>query len=104
MLRIVRAGCGFGVILDRDDGQRAVSHAFDTLVVEVDVRHFHFGRQAVGLHCKAVIMRGDLDVAVAKILDWLIAAAMTKYELESFAAKRAPQQLMTKADSKRRHA
>ena len=104
MFSVVRAGCGFRMILNRDDRQRRVPHALDTLVIQVDMRHFDFGRQAVGLHGKAVIVRGDLDVAVAKIFDRLIAAAMAKHELESLAAKRAPQQLMAKADAKRRHA
>src|SRR5258708_38729471 len=104
MLRVVRTGRGFGMILDRDDRQGLVSHALDTLVIEVNVSHLNFCRQAVGLHGKAVIMRGDFDVAVAKVFDRLIAAAMTKHELESLAAKRAPQQLMTKTDPESRHA
>jgi hypothetical protein len=45
MLRVVRAGCGFGMVLDGDDRERLVAHAFDALVVEIDVRDLHFRRQ-----------------------------------------------------------
>ncbi len=45
---VVGAGRGFGVILDGDDGESLVPQAFDAVVVEVDVRDFDFGREAVG--------------------------------------------------------
>src|SRR5256885_3468460 len=78
MFSVVRTGRRFGMILNRDDGQSRMAHALDTLVVEVDVRHFHFSGQAVGLHRKAVIVRGNLNVAAAKVFDRLATAAMTK--------------------------
>ena len=49
MLGIVRAGCGLRVILHRDDRECLMTHAFDAIVVEIDVRDFDFGRQAVSL-------------------------------------------------------
>src|SRR6266404_4033934 len=99
MLRIVRAGSCFGMILDREDWEDRVAHALDTLIVEISVRHFDFGRQAIGLQRKAVIMGSDFNMAVARIFNRLIAAAMTEHKFESLAAKRAPQQLMTKTNS-----
>ena len=56
-----------------------MTHAFNALVVEVYVRDFDLGRQAVGFHRKAVIVRGNLDVAIAEVFDWLVTAAMTKH-------------------------
>jgi hypothetical protein len=46
----------FGMILDRDYGQRRVPHSFDASVIQINVRDFHFRRQTVGLHGKAVIV------------------------------------------------
>ena len=56
MCCVVRAGCGFRMILDRDNRQRRVTHALDTLIIEIDMRHFDFGWEAIGLHRKAMIM------------------------------------------------
>ena len=104
MFGIMRTGRGFRMILNGNNGQCFMTHAFDTGVVEIDVRHFNFRRQAVRLHRKAVIMRSDFHVAVARIPDRLITAPVTKCEFESLAAKRASQQLMPKANSKGRYA
>ena len=79
MLCVVRAGRGFGMILNRDNRQRPMAHAFHALVIEIDVRHFDFRWQAVGLDCKAMIVRSDLHVPVAKIFHRLIATAMTEH-------------------------
>ena len=104
MLRIVWTRRGFRMVLNRDDRQRLVPHAFDALVVEIEVRHFNFGWQAIRLNGKTMIVRSNLDVPVARISDRLVTAAMTKDKLESLTAKRAPQQLMAKANAKGRHA
>ena len=53
---VVRPRCAFRVVLDRDDRKRAMAHAFDAAVVEIDMRYFDFGRQAIGLHREAVIV------------------------------------------------
>jgi len=103
MLRVVRAGRSFRVVLDRDDWKRAMTHAFHAAVIKVYMRDFDFWRQSVCLDRESVIVRSDLNVAVAKILYWLIATAMTEDEFESLAAKRAPKQLMAKADTERGH-
>ena|SRR5260221_9404374 len=103
MLRIVRTGRRLGMVLNRDDRQRLVPHAFDALVVEIEVCHFNFGWQAIRLNGKAMIVRSNLDVPVARISDRLVTAAMTKHKLERLTAKRAPQQLMAKTNAKGRH-
>ena len=78
-------------------------HAFDALVVEIEVRYFNFGWQAIRLHGKAMIVRSNFDAAIARVFDRLVTAAMTKHKLESLTAKRAPQQLMAKTNAKDRN-
>ena len=103
MLSIVRTGRGLGVILDGNDGQRFVAHAFDALVVEIDVSDLDFSRQAVSPDREAVIVGSNLDVSIAKVFDRLIAAAMTKRKFESLPAKRASQQLVAKTNAESRN-
>ena len=43
MLRVVWAGCGLGMVLDGDDRERFVAHAFNCSVVEINVRDLNFG-------------------------------------------------------------
>src|ERR1700674_2945635 len=81
-----------------------MAQPFDALVVEVDVGDCNFLWQGFGPYCKAVIMRSDLDATANQILDWLIAPAMAKDQLESLTPESASQQLMSKADAKGRRA
>ena len=78
MFSVVGPRRSFGMILHRNNWERLVTHALDAAIIEVDVGHFDFRRQAVGLHGKSVVVRSDLNMAIAKILNWLIAAAMTE--------------------------
>src|SRR2546421_6158087 len=101
MFGVVRPRCGFGVILDGEDGQLLVAHAFDAVVVEVDVCDFNFGRETVGCNREAVIVRSDLDRAGGAFKDRLIAAAMTEAQFIGRAAEGTPQELMPEADAER---
>ena len=56
MLGIMWARSGFRMILHRDNWQGLVAHAFDALVVEINVGYFNIRREAVGLHRKTVIV------------------------------------------------
>src|SRR5215470_14501577 len=42
VMRIVRAGRGFGVVLDAEQRQVSVAHAFERVVVQVDMRQLDF--------------------------------------------------------------
>ena len=53
---IVRPRRGFGVVLDGEDWQALVAHALDAVVVEIEVRHFHVRREAVGGDGETVIV------------------------------------------------
>ena len=100
MFRIVRAGSGFRMVLNRNDRERLVAHTFDTLIVKIDVRHLNFGWKRIGQHRKPVIMGSDLDMAVAKVFHRLIATAMSECQLKSLATKSASEQLMAKTNAK----
>ena len=56
MFRVVWAGCGFGMILNGNDRQRFMLHAFNALIVEIDVSDFDFGWQAISLNREAMIV------------------------------------------------
>jgi hypothetical protein len=64
---IVRSGRRFGVILDREDGERPVPDAFHAAIIEVEVGHLKFWctwyAGGVPDHGKAVVLGRDQDVA-----------------------------------------
>ena len=91
---VVRAGCGFGMILHAKDRQFLVTHSFDCAVVQVDMGHFNFGRERLRIHGETVILRGDRHFAGTQIFDRLIRAAMAKFQLECRSAEREPENLM----------
>jgi hypothetical protein len=71
-----------------------VPHAFDSVVVEVDVRDLDVLRQRLGVDRKAMILRRDFDLLRLLVEDRLVAAAVAELELVRLAAEREPQQLM----------
>ena len=76
----MRAGAGFGVVLDAEDGQILVAKTFDGAVVEVHVRDdTAVGFERFLVDGKAMILAGDLDLAGVEILHRLIAAAMAEF-------------------------
>src|SRR5436305_443862 len=78
-------------------------HAFKRRVVQVHVRQFDFGlRQRVGIDGKVMVMRSDLDFAGVQLLNGMIAAVVSEFEFESFAAERNAGKLMSEADAENR--
>ena len=62
--RVVRAGRRFRMILDAEERQRAVAHAFVGVVVQIDMRDFDVARRKrIGIDAEAMILRGDLDLS-----------------------------------------
>ena len=54
----------FRVILDREERQIAVPHAFQRVVIQIHVSQFNFTlRQRIGIHSEIVIVSGDFDFA-----------------------------------------
>ena len=63
-MRVVRAGGGFGVVLDAEERQRLVAQAFERLVVQVYVGQLDLvGVDGVGIDGEVVVVGGDLDLA-----------------------------------------
>ncbi len=67
----MRAGGGFGVVLHAECVQVLHPQPFDHAIVQVHVRDFDVGGQAVGLHRKAVVVAADLNCAIALSTGWL---------------------------------
>ena len=67
VVRIVRAGRGFGVVLHAEERQCLVAKAFQRLVVQVHVRQLNLvGIDRVGIDGKVVVVRRDLHLAGAQ--------------------------------------
>ncbi len=79
-----------------------MAHAFNTAIVEIDMRHFNLRRETIGLDRETVIVRSDFHSALLQVFHRLVSAAMPKGEFESLTAKGAAQQLVPKTNSKRR--
>ncbi len=56
MTRVVRSGRSFRMILNRDNRQSFVSHAFNATIVEIEVSDLYIGRQTISEDRKAVIV------------------------------------------------
>ena len=95
------AGAGFGVILYAEERQRFVPEAGDGIVVQVDVADFSdVGVDGVGIDTEPVVVRGDFDFLRAQILNWLVSAAVAKFEFVGGSAERKAEHLVTKTNSK----
>ena len=87
VVRIVRPRRSFRVILDAEQRQAFVAHAFVSVVVEVDVGDLNIaGRKRFGIDAEAVILRGAFDFLIQKILDGMIRTVVAKFQFEGFAA------------------
>src|SRR3954452_5357531 len=108
---------GLGVVLDGRALDLQQLEALHRAVVEVDVsqgRGAEVGLPAhrlVGLHApapvggadrEAVVLRGDLDLARAQVLDRVVGAAVAEGELVGLQADALAQQLMAQADAPHR--
>ncbi len=99
---VVRAGGGLGVVLDAEDGEAGVAESFEGLIVEIDVAGDDVGGECRGVDREAVVLGGDLDLAVPLVADRVIGTAMTELELECLSAERLAQKLMAQADAEDR--
>ena len=68
------------------------------------MRDFDIRGQRFRIHRKAVILRGDRDLARAQILHRLVAAAVSELQLESFSADGVAEHLVPEADAENRRA
>ena len=96
------AGGGFGVVLNREDGQAAMTKAFQRAVIQIDVSGLQVAGQVVEADSKTVILRGNFHFVGALIEHRLIGAPMTELQFESLTSERQAQELMPQADAEDR--
>src|SRR3989442_9016515 len=91
------------MILHGKDRELPVPKPFVRAVIEINVGDLDFrGVQGFRIERKPVVLRRDLDLTGAEILDRMVRAPMPEFELERFPPQRKPEQLMAEADSKDR--
>ena len=91
-MRIVRAGCGFRVVLHAEERQRFVAQAFERLVVQVNVGQLDLvGVDGVGIDSEVVVVRRDFYLAGRVVAHWMIAAVMAELELVGPPPRARPQ-------------
>jgi hypothetical protein len=97
---VVRSRRGFGVILDTEEGQLFVAHAFVSVVIEIEVGDFDVaGGERFGIDAEAVILRGDFDFLVEQVLNGMIGAVVAEFQFKGLAAERQSTELMAEADA-----
>src|SRR5438874_8121779 len=99
---VMRAGRGFGMILDTEDRQFLVPHSFNGAIVQIYVCHFYVERQRVGIDCEPVILRRDRHLTTAQIFYGLIRAMMPKFQFVSRSTERGSKNLMAETNSENR--
>src|SRR5260370_41333533 len=83
IMRIVRPGRRFRVVLHAEKRQRLVAHALIGVVVQIDVRDFDLaGWQGFRIDAKAVILHGDFDLFRYQVFHRSIRALMPECQLE----------------------
>src|SRR5215469_2502713 len=88
-VRIVRSWRGLRVVLHRKEWHGLVSHAFQSAVIQIEVRHLDFALfERVRIDREIVIVRCDLDLSCALLANRMVAAVMSKLQLVSFSAER----------------
>ncbi len=100
----MRAGGGFGVVLDAEDGVIAVAHSFDSVVVEIEMSNGDGGVwEGVRVDAEAVVLGSDLDLVRAVVQDGMVGAVVAEFQLVGFAAEGKAEDLMTEADAEDGH-
>ena len=72
----------FGMILDAECIQFAMTHPFNRLIVQATVRDFQLVGQGCFFDSKAMILGSDFDFGRVEILHRLVGSAMPKLQLE----------------------
>ena len=90
------------MVLDGEDGQSAMTKAFQGAVIQVDVSRLQVAGQVVQPDREAVVLRGNLHSIGALIEHGLIGAAMAELQFERLASKGKPQKLVAQANAEDR--
>jgi hypothetical protein len=79
IVRVMRAGCRFGMVLDAKHRLATMAQPFHGLIVEVEMSDLDMGiTQRAGIHAKAVILGGDLYFIGSSIQHRMICAVVSK--------------------------
>ncbi len=83
------------MVLDGKDGQLPVAQTLHRAVVKVDMGNLQpVVFNALRVNGVTVVLSGDMDSAGSQVTDGMIAAAMTKLQLEGLATKGAGDKLV----------
>src|SRR5258706_8967710 len=105
IVRIVRSGCGLGMILHAKYRMSAMAKTFQSIVVQIGVRDLDLVQvQRFGIDGEAVIVRCNLDATADLVEHRMIGAAVSEFQLEGFPAECQAGDLLAKANAEDRHA
>jgi len=96
------AGGGFGVILDAKYGQLPVAQSGYCAIVNIYIGNLQLAREAVGVNGVAMILGSDVNLAAGDVSDGVVAAAVSKLQLEGLGAKGTGNNLIAEADAHHR--
>src|SRR5438105_1228116 len=102
VMAVLRTRARLGVVLNREN--RLVEHpqAFIGLVEEREMGRHDEWRQTLGVHDKAVVLTGNLDLAGTQILHRVVCTAVPARHLEGPATERDREQLVAEANAEYR--
>src|SRR5262245_7792636 len=89
------------MILHREGRPRGVTQAFNRPVVEIEVRDLDVVWQRGRVDGKPMVLRRDLNSSGAKLLHWMVSAAMSKLQLKRVGPERQTHDLVSETDAKR---
>lgn len=93
----------FRVVLHTENRKLSVTQPGDSLVIEIDLGDYSAAAlQLLACRCKAVILGRDRHRSRFKVLDRLIATAVTEFEFHGFRAQGVTDDLVTHTDAKDR--
>src|SRR6476469_6289921 len=99
----MRTRRGLGMILHAEQRQIPVPHAFERVVVQINVGQFDFTlRQRIGIDSEVVVVRRNLDLPRVQLLHRMVSAVMSKLQLKSFPTESDSSELMPQANSENR--
>src|SRR5438876_9664900 len=102
-MRIVLAGRSLWVVLDAEQSQVAVAHAFQCRVVQIHVRELDFAlRQLIRIGGKVVVVGRYLDFARLQLLHGMISAMVAEFQLIGLSPQSNSYELMPQANSEYR--
>jgi hypothetical protein len=99
---IIWARPGFGMMLDRKNGQIDVLHALFGPVIKVPVGKAHLPIEAFDIDAIIMVLRSNLHTARYKVLHRMISSMMAEFEFVCPASHGESQYLVSEADTENR--